>query len=139
MPLLEPPALREKYWEFCYERSIGNIGTLIDWLTDAYDLSLSENANTLTLEHLKETAKSASECEQMVLEAIEGEEKLTDSADKSNKLRIMLGLNNNKTSIGKEKLSNQDSKQPHNASQSSKKTQPFKRKPKRDPVGGELA
>ncbi|BDI18781.1 hypothetical protein ANSO36C_45830 [Nostoc cf. commune SO-36] len=32
MPLLKTPLLKEEYWEFCYERSIGNFGTLRDWL-----------------------------------------------------------------------------------------------------------
>lgn len=59
MPLSETPPLKQQYWEFCYERSIGNVGTLKDWLTDAYDLALSESASTLTLEHLQQTAKSA--------------------------------------------------------------------------------
>lgn len=106
LPLLKTPALEQKYWEFCYERSIGNIGTVKDWLTDAYDLALSENATTLSLKHLKETAKSASECEQMALEAIEGERKLIDNKEKSNELRVILGLQKDKSQTQNQVSSN---------------------------------
>lgn len=136
MPLLETPPLRQKYWEFCYERSIGNIGTLKDWLTDAYDLALSENANTLTFEHLQETAKSSSECEQMALEAIEGENKLTDSQDKSKSLRIILGLVKGETQ-NSSKASTHVQEHNQKNQKSSKKTKAFKRNPSRDPVRGE--
>jgi energy-coupling factor transporter ATP-binding protein EcfA2 len=124
MPLLETPPLKQKYWEFCYERSIGTIGTLKDWLAEAYDLALSENAKTLSLEHLKETAKKDYECENMALEAINGEVKLNDSKQKSLDLRIILGLE-------KSKIPNSEISKPE------KNTKPFKRNPKRDRVGGE--
>ncbi|MFN6568183.1 ATP-binding protein [Dendronalium sp. ChiSLP03b] len=126
----QPPPLRQKYWEFCYERSIGNIGTLKDWLTDAYDLALSEAASTLTLDHLIATAKPASDCERMAIEAIDGEEALTDSRAKQNQLRLLLGLTQAK--------SQQQPSPPQVATdiplptkQVSKK---FKRNPKRDPI-----
>ncbi|MBH8578327.1 AAA family ATPase [Nostocaceae cyanobacterium CENA369] len=124
MAFSETPPLRQKYWEFCYERSIGTIGTLKDWLAEAYDLALSENAKTLSLEHLKETAKKDYECENMALEAIKGEEKLNDSKQKSNNLRIILGL---------EKGKNQKSE----TSKFGRNTNPFKRNPKRDRIGGQ--
>ncbi len=136
MPLAETPRLKQEYWEFCYERSIGNIGTLITWLTDAYDLCLSDNGgNTLTLEHLKATAKSASECQKMASDAIEGEEKLTDSDKKSNDLRKKLGFDIEETKKHKEG-SAKSGKQLNNNSKSRQTKQPFKRKATRDPVGG---
>ncbi|WP_375469504.1 AAA family ATPase [uncultured Nostoc sp.] len=133
LPLLKTPALEQKCWEFCYERSIGNIGTLKDWLTDAYDLALSENATTLSFDHLKETAKSASECEQMALEAIEGETKLTDNKEKSNSLRVVLGFQKDESQTQNQVSSNDIEKT--NNSEKHKTTQPFQRNPKRDPVG----
>ncbi len=136
MPLLETPLLKQKYWEFCYERSIGNIGFLKDWLTDAYDLALCEEAKTLTLEHLQATAKSSSECEQMATEAIEGEEELTDSKEKSNNLRIILGLKKGKPPKNETEGAAKDSNQQKKNTKSQKNKKPFKRNPKRDSLGG---
>lgn len=132
MPLSETPPLKQKYWEFCYERSIGNVGTLKDWLTDAYNLALAEAASTVTLEHLMTTAKSASDCERMALEAIEGEEQLTDSSSKQKQLRLVLGLTKNK-SLEQPNVS--DSVTDALSSQADKRSKPFKRHPKRAPVG----
>lgn len=128
MPLPETPALKQKYWEFCYERSIGNIGTLIDWLADAYDLALWENSSTVTLSHLQQTAKSASECEQMVLDAMAGESELTDSPEKSHNLRAILGLEKSRAQKPNTQA-NQNDKQQH------PQTKHFIRHPKRDLVG----
>jgi energy-coupling factor transporter ATP-binding protein EcfA2 len=136
MPLLERPPLKQKYWEFCYERSIGNIGFLKDWLTDAYDLALSEEAKTLTIEHLQETAKLSSECEQMATEALEGEEELTDSKEKSNNLLIILGLKKNEPPKNETEGAAKDSHQQKKKTKSQKNKKPFKRNPKRDSLGG---
>ncbi len=131
LPLSEPPPLRQKYWEFCYERSIGNIGTLKDWLTDAYDLALAEAASTLTLDHLVATAKPASDCERMAIEAIEGEEVLTDSRAKQNQLRSVLGLTKPKSQEpGAEPQVGTDTPSP-----GKRPSKPFQRHPKRDPIG----
>jgi GTPase SAR1 family protein len=135
MPLLEAPPLKEKYWQFCYERCIGNFGTLRDWLTDAYDLALSEEANTLSLEHLKETAYKDFECEEMALEAINGENKLRDSEDRSRSLRVILGLEKGQTHE-QDKLSTKESIEQKKIFKS-KNTKPFQRNPKRDRLGGQ--
>ncbi|GJD19087.1 AAA ATPase [Rivularia sp. IAM M-261] len=136
MPLVQTPPLRQKYWEFCYERSIGNIGTLIGWLTDAYDLCISENATTLTFEHLQETAKSARECEQMASEAIWGEEKLIDNKHTSKSLRTVLGFDDSQTKIDKHDKSNSNENKELNNQKRKQKITPFQRNPKRDQVGG---
>lgn len=132
MPLLELPPLKQKYWEFCYERSIGNVGTLKDWLTDAYDLALAEAASTVTLDHLMATAKPASACERMALEAIDGEEQLTDSSAKRNQLRVVLGLAKSKS---QEQPTVHPTAMDTPSGQAKKLSKPFKRHPKRDSVG----
>lgn len=78
------------------------------------------------------TAKSASDCERMALEAIEGEEQLTDSPSKQNQLRLVLGLTKNK-SLEQPNVSH--SAQDALSKQADKRSKPFKRHPKRDPVG----
>lgn len=132
MPLLELPPLKQKYWEFCYERSIGNVGTLKDWLTDAYDLALAEAASTVTLDHLMATAKPASACERMALEAIDGEEQLTDSSAKRNQLRVVLGLAKSKS---QEQPTVHPTAMDTPSGQAKKLSKPFRRHPKRDSVG----
>lgn len=133
MPLPQMPLLKEKYWEFCYEQCIGCIGTLKDWLTNALALALKEEATTLSLEHLTQTARLSSECFQMAQDAIEGEERLADSKQKRKELRELLGLDkkNNKGSGG-------NGQQQKNAvqPQKQKKKAVGKRNPQRDSVGG---
>ena len=135
MPLPQMPPLEQKYWEFCYEQCIGCIGTLKDWLTNALALALEEEATTLTLEHLKQTARLSSECFQMAQDAIEGEERLADDEKKSKELRELLGLDkkNNKGSSGNSQQQ-KDALQPQN--QKKKKKDVGKRNPQRDSVGG---
>ncbi len=138
MPLPETPCLVNKYWEYCYERSIGCIGTLKDWLVQALDLALEEKATTLSLNHLEKTAKLTSECIQMAKDAIEGEERLTDSKESQRQLREL--LNSKKPKIQEAQTnSGKDDKQENNASQSkgSSRRRVGQRNPKRDPVGSE--
>ncbi|MGG6295177.1 AAA family ATPase [Leptolyngbya sp. AN02str] len=77
VPLPETPSLCE-CWEFCYERSIGCVGILKGWLTQAVALALEETANTLSISHLERTAKLTFECQQMVKDGIEGEARVAE-------------------------------------------------------------
>jgi AAA domain len=69
------PALMQ-HWFYFYERSIGCIGVLKDWLIRAVAATIRDGSDTLTLERLMEHALSLSQCERMALDAIEGEQKL---------------------------------------------------------------
>jgi hypothetical protein len=69
------PALMQ-HWFYFYERSIGCVGVLKDWLIRAVAAALHDGNDTLTLERLEEHALSLSQCERMALDAIEGEQKL---------------------------------------------------------------
>ncbi|BAZ47244.1 ATPase (plasmid) [Chondrocystis sp. NIES-4102] len=66
MALDRPPEL-ETHWEHFYERSIGCVGILKDWLTQAYRKALDENASSLTEQHWQSYAPSVSKCLQMAL------------------------------------------------------------------------
>ncbi|WP_181357394.1 TniB family NTP-binding protein [Stenomitos frigidus] len=92
MPLQRTPQLNNKLFELCYVGSIGKIGTLINWLINAYDLCLSEEAKTLSCTHLEETIKPEFELEKMLVEAENGETKLMRSEDKRKAFRIRLGF-----------------------------------------------
>lgn len=136
MPFPETPKMTNQILNFCYARSIGNIGTLYDWLTDAYDLALSENSSTITFHHLEETAKSEEDCEQMIEEAILGEERLEKKGRFNDRLQVLLGMK----PAPKQADSSTNSTNTNSSSKKQGKTrknQPFKRKPTRDQVGGQ--
>jgi DNA polymerase III delta prime subunit len=69
------PALMQ-HWFYFYERSIGCIGVLKDWLIRAVAAAIRDGSDTLTQGRLEEHALSLSQCERMALDAIEGEQKL---------------------------------------------------------------
>jgi hypothetical protein len=52
MPLKSEPDLMS-HWEFCYERSLGCIGLLKDWLTRTLAMGLSEKKPHITIKHLE--------------------------------------------------------------------------------------
>ena len=62
MPLPEQPDLAGE-WEFLYERSIGCIGILKQWLTRALHSVLRRNGNTIVRKDLEAQALSVMQCE----------------------------------------------------------------------------
>lgn len=93
LPLAETPNLLE-CWDFCYERSIGCVGILKDWLSRTLSavLDSDENALTLTRFDLERHAWSSEQCMIMLAEAREEEKKLADKAGLQQELRAALGL-----------------------------------------------
>jgi hypothetical protein len=65
-----------RHWLYFYERSIGCVGILKDWLVRAVATTLHEGSETLTLACLHDHALSAAQCERMAIEATEGEQAL---------------------------------------------------------------
>ncbi len=51
LPLQKEPDLLQ-HWDFCYERSVGSVGILKDWLSRALASALEEGAMSLTIKHL---------------------------------------------------------------------------------------
>lgn len=76
VPLHSDISALMQHWFYFYERSIGCVGVLKDWLIRAVAAALHDGNDTLTLERLEEHALSLSQCERMALDAIEGEQKL---------------------------------------------------------------
>lgn len=60
-------------WEFLYERSVGCVGILKEWLMRASMLAIKHGAVRLSPEHLEKTALSTSQCEKILAESREGE------------------------------------------------------------------
>jgi energy-coupling factor transporter ATP-binding protein EcfA2 len=91
IPLEQPPDLTTR-WQFLYERSIGCVGVLKEWLSRALARALRENRATLTQEHLECAALSAAQCQQMLTEARAGERMLAECEDSCLRLRQELGF-----------------------------------------------
>lgn len=127
LPFSEIPALLPA-WEFFYERSIGCVGILKDWLarTLCAVLDSNPNARTCTMRQLESHAWSAEHCLLMLAEAREHERLLLERDTAGADLRLALGL---------QPMAHQQCSSPAQASeapQPNRVGQPF---PKRRPVG----
>jgi hypothetical protein len=79
-------------WDFLYERSLGCIGILKDWLMQALVVAARSAAPALSLAVLERTALSGSQCEKMLQDAREGEARLADNDNTRVRLRRLLNL-----------------------------------------------
>ena len=130
MTLEKTPEL-EIHWEYFYERSIGCVGILKDWLTQAYRKALHESASTLSEHHWRPYAPSVAQCLQIAAEAIEGEKAFKFESGEISLLRQKLGLSGASSStISSENLSVSA------ASSKKSKGRPGVRQPNRDVIGG---
>jgi hypothetical protein len=123
IPLAETPNLVD-HWEYFYERTLGCIGTLKDWLTRALKDALDREATTITFKDLQKRALSVAQCQKMFKEIQEGERQLSETEADVQNLRSLLGLGMKPIGLPEE---------------TPKTTRPTgkvgKRKPKRDPIG----
>ena len=78
-------------WEFLYERSLGCIGVLKEWLVRAATVA-ARKGGRLTRANLEAQALSIAQCEQMHAETADGELKLNESSQAVVRLRGRLGL-----------------------------------------------
>jgi hypothetical protein len=81
-----------KHFDYCYERSIGCVGVLKDWLTRALAVALANDSPVVTRQILEQTAWSVDQSERMAKEALEGESELIDNDELRGRLRKTLGL-----------------------------------------------
>lgn len=131
IPLSEKPDL-QKHCDFIYERSLGCIGTLKEWLSRAFELALDESSSRLTLEHLRATAKSLAGCETIAEEISNGEKRLAEEPGKRARLLSLLGMtpavnhhHNQSTKVVKPNVNDQVAKS------TPKKRRSIEQKPKR--------
>jgi hypothetical protein len=126
LPFAEPPDLA-KDWEYFYERSIGCVGILKDWLVRALAQALKLGRASLTLKDLEGHALSVSQCEKMLSEAVEGELRLRETEEGRSRLRTRLGLVDSETGC--------DNVVRRNSLTRRGRVRPGQRRPKRDGVG----
>jgi hypothetical protein len=133
LPLREPPDL-VKEWEYLYERSVGCVGILKDWLMRAL-VSVSRRKNdSLTRKDLEPHAPSVAQCDKMLSEALEGESRLTESTEERSRLRARLGLNPSE-SIGGVSSTASLVQSTRTGQPRANSRKPGQRRPTRDPIG----
>ncbi len=80
-------------WPYFYERCIGCIGVLKDWLVRALAATLATGQTKLLFERIAECALPIAQCESMALEAAAGEQELHYTASRRQHLWALLGMN----------------------------------------------
>lgn len=80
------------YYEYIYERSIGCVGILKDWLTRALKLALEEQSMVLNLSHLQRTALPINKISTLLDEILLGESFFVENKDVITSVRSKLGL-----------------------------------------------
>jgi len=133
LPLSQQPDLLNE-WEYLYERSIGCVGILKDWLAKVLVSLSRRNAGSLTRKDLERHAPGVAQCDKMLSEAIEGEAGLLESTEARRRLRNRLGLG--PMEDGREDLNAGGVVPPAEiADRRSQQRKPGQRRPIRDPVG----
>jgi hypothetical protein len=117
-------------WDFLYERSLGCVGILKDWLARGLSAAF-RGAVRLDRRALERTALSIAQCEKILAEAREGEARLTETREYSSRLRCLLGL-----SEPAQKTQDRDAVMPTKPARTRK---PGVRRPKRDRIGRAVA
>lgn len=121
-----------KDWEFLYERSIGCVGILKDWLVQSLAVMMRRGRRHLEHKDLEATALSVSQCEKILSECIEGEMRLEESAERHLHLRVRLGL---QMAAAEEMASRAFSTVLQMQGQGGRNRRPGQRHPTRDPIG----
>ena len=114
--------LRGQIWLFFYERSIGCIGVLKDWLIRTVAVTLNDGDDTLSVEKLSQQALKVGQCERMAIDAIEGEQKLGYMAARQEQLWRLLEIQPTPSSItGEIAVENQPTSNDEDSTSSSDK------------------
>ena len=124
LPLEQEPDLVSQ-WDYFYERSLGCVGILKDWLTRTLRDALEEGDKTITARHLKKRAWLVAQCTIMLKEIQEEEQKLEETEEDISQLRQSLGLEQGTTQETLENTSTSNNG-PQRVGQ---------RSPTRDPIG----
>jgi hypothetical protein len=80
------------HWYYFYERSIGCIGVLKDWLVRTLAATLYSGTTTLALDHVQASALSNAQCERMASEATAAEHRLHYTESSREHLWSLLGM-----------------------------------------------
>jgi hypothetical protein len=92
MPLAMDLQELMNHWHYFYERSIGCVGVLKDWLVRPVASTLRVHGETLTLARLQAHALSNAQCESMAMDAHAAEQKLQFTESSREHLWSLLGM-----------------------------------------------
>jgi len=115
-------------WEFLYEGSVGCVGILKDWLMRAVIAANRDGEPMMTRKHLEHAALSVSQCEKVLIEAREGEARLSEGPESHTRLRSLLGLTSAAAATAQ-------ARQGVHVGRLARPRRPGQRLPKRDLVG----
>jgi energy-coupling factor transporter ATP-binding protein EcfA2 len=91
LPLEEMPDLVSR-WDYFYERTIGCIGTLNDWLERALSLALRNGGRQMNSDHWEKRSPLLSQCQKKFFEVKNAELSLLEAANGWGEFREKLGL-----------------------------------------------
>ncbi|MDF0556942.1 AAA family ATPase [Kamptonema sp. UHCC 0994] len=91
LPLPEVPDLLSN-WDYCYERSLGCVGILKNWLRNALADAIAEGAVTVGKKHLERRALGVAQCRNILKKIKEGESNHALLEAEVEQLRTELGL-----------------------------------------------
>jgi energy-coupling factor transporter ATP-binding protein EcfA2 len=91
MPFTKEPDL-VSHWDYFYERSLGCVGILKNWLKNAYRDAITEGATTVEMKHLEQRALSVAQCRNILKKIKEGEKNHAQLEAEVEQLRAELGL-----------------------------------------------
>ena len=135
LPLPKTPDLIS-HWDYFYERSIGCVGVLKDWLTQSLALAIEDKCKTLSMRHVEQRALSVTQCATMLREAVIGEKEFEEREEARSLLRQNLGLTARPLQDTPQNL---HLTQAPATIQQRRRRHVGRRKPKRDKIGGRAA
>lgn len=124
---IESDIFEDIYLEYCYNQTIGCVGSLSKWLTTSLNTALRAGDKQLTIHHLKQHALSKRDVATLLAEAQRNEKKVEALLEKAD-------FNDFDNNIRQGAISIENLKS-DNARVHSKHT-PFQRTPTRDETGG---
>lgn len=122
-------------WDYFYERSVGCVGVLKDWLTRSLALALEDDSPTLKLKYLERRALSVKQCTTMLREMTLGEREFEESEESRAILRKDLGLEAVATKIGQDSIPQGALEPPPDVRPKRRKRGVGRRSPVRDKIG----
>jgi hypothetical protein len=138
LPLPETPDLVSR-WDYFYERSIGSVGVLKDWLYHSLGLALADDSPTLKLKYLEQRALSVKQCTTMLRESMLAEREFEDSEESRALLRRDLGLEATALKIAQDSVPQIGLEQPADSHQKRRKPRVGRRSPVRDKIGTKVS
>ena len=133
LPVATEPDLLD-HWEFCYERSIGCVGILKEWLIRCLVAVLDAGEPTLTFPQLQRWALAPTQCMKLIAEARDGEAQRVEPPESNARLRAGLGLPPAPVSLPP-RGAGSTGEPPPDATQRTRARRVGERQPTRDPVG----